>query len=192
MLILVIIANVVVYLIMAATVGDLSFDADTLVGWGGNLGELSLNGQPWRLVTAMYLHAGPMHILGNMVLLSITGMFLELRIGPVRSLAAYTVCGLAGSLLSATAHPDVVSVGASGAIAGLLGIMVAFYLSGRVPEIRGAWIAQTVGVNALYSLAPNVDWAAHAGGFMAGVLVAGGLLAAGLPRPLARSAGSSE
>ena len=114
-----------------------------------------------------------------MALLAITGLVVEAKLGSVRALIAYLACGLAGSLLSAVINPQVISVGASGAIAGLLGIMVVLYASGRAPEVRGAWIAQTLGMNALYSFAPDVDWAAHAGGFIAGLVAGGVLVAAG-------------
>lgn len=180
MLILVIVINVIVYLLMAADRSALSFEAQELLDWGGNLGELSLHGEPWRLLTATFLHASAPHILRNMALLAIAGMFVEARIGPFRVLGAYLACGLAASLLSAWGHPDVVGVGASGAIAALVGIIVVFYASGRFPEIRGTWIAQTVGINAVYSLATSVDWLAHLGGFGCGQ-VAGGVLLATLP-----------
>ncbi len=177
MLILVIVVNVLIYGAMAAGSGKLSWSGDELLHWGGNLGELSLHGEPWRLATALFLHASPQHIFGNMALLAIAGAWVEPRIGPVRALSAYVACGLLASLLSAWGHPGVVGVGASGAIAGLVGIIVVFYASSRFPGIRGAWIAQTVGINALYSLAPDVDWLAHLGGFVSG-LAAGGVLLA--------------
>ncbi len=176
MLLLVILANLVVYAVMAAATGQFSWDARELLAWGGDLGAISLHGQPWRLLTANYLHASPQHIIGNLMLLGITGAYVEPRIGPWRALAAYTLCGLSGSLLSAWARPDVVAVGASGAIAGLLGLVLAFYASGRHPEISGRWVAQTVGINAAYSLAPNVDWLAHLGGFAAGLACGAALL----------------
>ena len=175
MLILLVMANIVVFALMAASTGEFAWSATTLYAWGGNLGVTSLHGQPWRLLTALFLHAGISHIVGNMLLLAITGSFVERKIGPAPMLAAYLACGLAASLASACTHPGTVSIGASGAIAGLLGIMVAFYASRRMPEIRGAWIAQTVGLNALYSFVPNVDWTAHAAGFVTG-LAAGALL----------------
>ena len=184
MLLLVILVNLAVFALMAASTGTFDWDAQELLDWGGDLGALSLHGQPWRLLTANYLHAGVQHIFGNMVLLGITGAYVEPRIGPWRALAAYTVCGLAGSVLGAWAHPDVVGVGASGAIAGLLGLMVAFYASGRHPDISGRWIAQVVGINAIYSFAPGVDGLAHLGGFLAG-LACGGVLLLWPPRPLA-------
>ena len=170
------IANLGIYAAMAAATDALSWDAEELLAWGGDLGALSLHGQPWRLLTGTYLHAGPWHIFGNLALLGITGAYVEPRIGSWTSLIVYTLCGLAGSALSAWGHPEVVGIGASGAIAGLLGLVLAFYLSGQHPEVGGRWIAQTVGINALYSLAPDVDWLAHLGGFLAGLACGGALI----------------
>lgn len=177
MLLTVIALNVGLYVLMAYRLDHLSFTARELLAWGGDLGALSLHGQPWRLLSATYLHASLTHIAGNMILLGIIGSYVEPRIGRLRVLAAYTACGLAASLLSAWGHPQVVGVGASGAVAGLLGVVVMFYSSGRHPEISGSWVAQTVGINALYSFAPSVDWLAHLGGFGAGLACGGVLLA---------------
>ena len=176
-LLLVIVVNVGTYVLMATRIGEGSFTARELLAWGGDLGALSLHGQPWRLLTANYLHASLQHIAGNMILLGIMASYIEPRIGSARALAAYTVCGLVGSLASAWVHPNVVAVGASGAIAGLLGLIVVFYASGRHRDISGSWVAQTLGLNALYSFAPNVDWLAHLGGFAAGLACGAVLLA---------------
>lgn len=166
---LIILANVLLYGLVVVGTGEFSPSARQLLAWGGDLGALSLHGEPWRLVTGIFLHASPGHIFGNMALLFFAGMFVEAMLGPTRFLVVYVVCGLAASLLSAWGHPDVVGVGASGAIAGIVGIIVVFYFSGRRTGIRGAWVAQTVGINAALSLAPNVDWLAHLGGFGAGI-----------------------
>ena len=175
MLYTILLANVAIYGLMVFRTGQVDWGARTLLAWGGDLGELSLHGEPWRLLTGMFLHASPQHVIGNMILLAIAGGFLQAKVGPWRFLAVYLACGLAASLLSAWGHPDIVGVGASGAIAGVVGVIVAFYFGGR-SEVRGAWVAQTVGINALYSLAPSVDWLAHLGGFVAGLACGAALL----------------
>lgn len=175
MLYVIIAANVAVFLAMSVITGSTSWSAQTLYEWGGDYGAETLHGAWWRLVSSMFLHVGPEHILGNMLLLWIAGRFVESRIGPVSMLVVYMVSGVCASLVSAISHPEVVGVGASGAIAGIMGVLVVLYASGRFPDISGSWVAQTVGINVLYSFVPNVDWAAHAGGFVAGA-VCGGLL----------------
>ena len=169
MIFVLLVVDIAIYLFMAASTGQTSWRASQLLQWGGNLGELSLHGQPWRLLTAVFVHASPQHIFGNMVLLLVSGSFLERKVGSVRFVLIYLATGLAGSLLSAWAHPDIVSVGASGAIAGLLGTMVTLKLTARAPEVSGGWMVQVIGVNALYSFAPDVDGLAHLGGFVAGL-----------------------
>ena len=145
--------------------------------WGGNWGQQTIHGEPWRLLTAMYLHANFTHILGNMMLLAISGAIVNARIGNGRFLLCYTFCGLVGNLVAALGHPDSVGVGASGAIAGVVGIMAVLYFSDRCPGIPGRWLVQVMVINAAYSFAPAVDGLAHLGGFVAG-LAAGGLLLA--------------
>jgi rhomboid protease GluP len=170
MVYLLLIANVLVFLIMGASTGSFDFSVRTLLAWGGNLGELSLNGEWWRLLTATYLHGGFQHILGNMVLLLIVGTLISRKIGELPFLIVYTICGVAASTMSAAGHPDVVSVGASGAIAGIMGAACILAASDRCPEIDGKWLTQTLVINALYSFAPSVDWLAHLGGFLAGLV----------------------
>ena len=173
--------NVAVFLAMAATTGSMDWSARTLFDWGGDYGVVSLHGQAWRLVTSQYLHANVQHILGNMFLLAITGRFLgKLLPGPA-FLGVYTVCGVAAAVTSAVVHPTVVGIGASGAIAGLMGVIVVLWASRRRPDIRANWVLQTLGINAVYSLLPGVDWAAHLGGLVAGV-VCGVVLLAFVPR----------
>lgn len=174
---LLIAVNLVVYGVMALAARDLSFAPRVLLEWGGNLGLVSLHGQPWRLLTATFLHASPMHVLGNMMLLGITGSYVERKTGRLPFAVCYLLCGVAASWASASGHPDVVSIGASGAVAGLLGIVAAFFLTGHGAEINRGWLVQTVALNAVFSLLPHVDWLAHAAGFGAG-------LACGLALPL--------
>lgn len=186
MIVVLLVANIGLYLVMAVWTGSSDFSAATLFAWGGNLGAVSLHGEPWRLVTATFLHAGLQHIAGNMILLLVTGSFLERKIGSLRFASIYFASGIAGSMLSAWTHPQVVSIGASGAIAGLLGAMVTLKLGARAPEVSGMWMVQVIGLNALYSFAPNVDGMAHLGGFVAG-LALGGLAAQRIPALLPRA-----
>jgi len=181
--------NLAVFALMVGVTGTFSWSARTLLYWGGNFGELTLSGQPWRLLTAQYLHANLIHIFGNMLLLFYAGRYVESLVGPARFVLCYSAAGIAAGLLSAWAHPDVVGVGASGAIAGVIGMLIAFHYTGRAPEVSGAWVWQTVALNALLSLAPGVDWVAHIGGLLTGIGCAVLLFAsvpsarARLPRP---------
>jgi membrane associated rhomboid family serine protease len=157
-----------------------------LLDWGADFGPLSLHGEWWRLVTCCFLHLGVIHIAMNMFILLQAGAFAEALFGRVRFLLLYLLAGIGGSLASAFRQPPVVSVGASGAIFGVYGAILAFLLMQRRavnPESAGK-IAKGAGVFLVYNLAfgvavPGVDLSAHLGGLVAGFLV-------GLPlaRPL--------
>lgn len=159
-------ANVVVFLLMLG--GGEVWSPRFLVGWGGNLGRLTLNGEEWRLVTAMFVHGGVGHIAGNLMCLLAWGGTTEAVVGTVRFLCAYFACGVLASLASASVHPDVVSVGASGAIAGMLGVMVVIWLKGD-GRVSAEDILANIGLNVFISLLPSVDWVGHLAGFGAGL-----------------------
>jgi rhomboid protease GluP len=175
-------ANVIVFgLMVARGVSPLSPTTDALLSWGANFGRLSAGGQWWRLVTAMFLHVGVIHLLMNMWVLWDGGRLVERMLGPVAFAAAYVLAGLAGSCASALWSPDRPSAGASGAIFGIFGLLGAFLVRQRRAMPPGALstLARSslffVGYNVLYGLTkPNIDMAAHLGG------LAGGF-AAGLP-----------
>jgi membrane associated rhomboid family serine protease len=144
------------------------------------------------LLTCMFLHGGWLHLLGNMWVLYIFGDNVEDRLGRWRYLAFYLSCGLSGSVLQVMVSPDspVPSVGASGAIAGVMGayllmfpqasvlaaVPIFFFLTFlEVPAavFLGVWVLLQLfqGVAALGPAAEvgGVAWFAHVGGFAAGV-----------------------
>lgn len=146
-----------------------------LMAIGGNFGLNTLDGQPWRLVTHMFLHAGFAHLFFNMFALVDLGRQCERLFGPGRYTALYFSSGIVGGLTSAMANPFTVSVGASGAIFGLLGGLLLLMLlrEDEVPyAVLKARFASLIGF-AGYSIlgAMNnvpIDHAAHFGGFFAG------------------------
>lgn len=143
---------------------------------------------PWlTLLTAMFLHGSLFHLLGNMLYLWIFGNNVEDFLGPIRYLLFYFICGLAASLTHVAFHPAsrVPMIGASGAIAGVLGAyfilfpgakvltLVFFFLFIRIIPIPaglvlGLWfLMQVLNVG----LGGGVAWFAHIGGFMVGILL---------------------
>ncbi len=178
----------------------------TLVALGGVSRDLVLSGQWWRVLTAPFLHASPLHLLGNSVVLLLVGYRLERFAGRAWTLCLFTLGALAGSLGSMVANaPDVVSVGASGAIMAMLAGM--FVICFHLPEGRAktAMLFYSLRV-AIPSLIPFkgtagtmvIDYGAHGGGALAGLLLGLVMLvswrgAARLPglRPLAALAGGA-
>jgi membrane associated rhomboid family serine protease len=161
----------------------------TLVRMGALVRERALWDEPWRLVSCTFLHAGFMHFLFNVYVLLALGTMLERILGRERFLVLYVASALGGSLASTLALGEGISVGASGAIWGLLAAeaVLAPRPAGLLPAVvipglkRAALI--NLGINVVNSLRPEVDWAAHlGGGIVGGLLVLAGVLTVGLPR----------
>jgi len=171
--------NAFVYLIMVvAGVSWISPNAYSVLPWGADYGPLTLGGQWWRMFASLFLHFGIIHLAFNMWVLANIGPFMESLSGRVSYGVLYIVAGLGGGGASLVWHPTTVSAGASGAIFGLYGALLAFLLLHRkviAPESlatlrKGALVF--VGYNLLFGLArPEVDMAAHVGGLCTGFLL---------------------
>ena len=180
-------ANVLVFVAMAvAGAGVLHPEALVHIAWGSNFAPLTVDGEWWRLATSTFVHFGVLHLLFNMWVLWSTGGLVERLFGHARFAAIYAAAGVVGSLASVTWNPLVNSAGASGAIFGLIGAQLAFFLRGghRIPaEVIRAQRASILGFIAyavIFGLTvPGIDNAAHVGGLACGFCM-GWLLA----RPL--------
>ena len=129
-------------------------------------------GDYWRLVTAGFLHAGFFHLFFNMFSLYILGTMLEPAIGKLRFGLIYFVSLLAGSFGALLLEPDSLTVGASGAIFGLMGAAVVVLRNRGIPLMDsglGIWI----GLNLLITFTvPNISIGGHIGGLVGGALAA--------------------
>lgn len=154
------------------------------------------------LLTSLFLHAGVTHIAGNMLFLWVFGKNVEDRFGPLVFLVLYLVAGVAGSLVHVAFHAnDAIPVlGASGAIAGVMGAYLVLRPRGRILAVMTSASLQVVYVPAFVILGlffvtqfltPDTDavaWQAHVGGMVAGALLALALRAMvpdRTPQPLA-------
>ncbi|KDP22313.1 hypothetical protein JCGZ_26144 [Jatropha curcas] len=139
--------------------------------------------QGWRLVTCAWLHAGVIHLLSNMLCLIFIGVRLEQQFGFVRICVIYLLSGFAGSVLSALFIRNSISVGASGALFGLLGAMLSELITNWTIYSNKAAALLTllviIAINLAIGILPHVDNYAHIGGFLAGFLLGFVLL----PRP---------
>ena len=150
-------------------------DIYTLLFLGGNLRSLIQAGQVWRLVTYMFLHASLIHLLVNMYSLNIIGTQIENYLGKTKYLIVYIVSGICGGLFSVCVHSNIVSVGASGAIFGLMGALLYFgyhyrnYLGNVVKTQILPIVLINLGIGFLVS---GIDNACHIGGFVGGILCA--------------------
>lgn len=168
--------NVLVFGAMSLGFGALSFNARQAAEWGAVFRPLVLEGEWWRLLAGNYIHFDLKHILFNMLALFAWGSQVTLRFGRVRFGALYTLSGLAASLASLATHPKTVCAGASGPISGILGALFALYFAGD-KSLSGSGLMQALATSVVYSLLmPSIDWQAHAGGFVAGWILAFALL----------------
>jgi rhomboid protease GluP len=176
-------ASWVLFLIAAVTTGVFiaeeragGSDVRTvLLRFGAARGAHVRAGEWWRLVTAVFVHIGPRHLLANVATLLVLGPALAAALGAGRFAFVYVVAGAAGNALSYWITPsDVVSAGASGAILGVLGALGGQRLRfARSARYRGwqvvaailAYLAIAVGAS------PEVDTAAHVGGLGAGFVL---------------------
>jgi rhomboid protease GluP len=186
--------NCLIFLTMAANhVSPFSPTPEQLLHWGAdNAGAVLLYNEWWRIVTAMFVHVGIIHLATNMWCLWNLGLLGEPLLGPFGMLAAYVLTGIGGNLLSTAVHPGVaggsggiVGAGASGAVFGLAGVLILLLKSPLLPlpqiEVQrlrrsviwfavlnfvigaGTWFART-------SL--QIDNMAHLGGFLSGLAFA--------------------
>jgi rhomboid protease GluP len=166
--------NILVFLAMTLAGG--STNTIVLVLFGAKVNQLIVAGQVWRLLTSIFLHIGLMHLLFNSYALFLLGIEVERLYGTPRFLAIYLLAGLWGSLASFAFSPHI-SAGASGAIFGLLGTLVAFFLRHR--EMFGEFGRQRLmsllgvaGLNLFFGFTvPGIDNFAHLGGLISGALL---------------------
>jgi rhomboid protease GluP len=170
------ILNVGIWLAMVLTgVHFMEPTGESLVNWGSNYGELTLNGEPWRMVTGCFIHIGIIHLLLNMYALLSLGEMLENLLGSMRFAVLYLVCGISGSALSLWWNDGMMNAaGASGAIFGLAGIFLALLTTNLLqPDVRGPMLKSMlafVGYNLIFGLMGRIDNAAHIGGLLGGMI----------------------
>jgi membrane associated rhomboid family serine protease len=149
--------------------------------------SLVLQGEWWRVMAAATLHGGVQHVLFNSFVLFVLGSALERLIGSQRLLVLLFASIIGGAMLSLVTLNYNMSLGASGGLWGVLAAhaILAFHPGGLIPKsmVRGARVAALInlGLNVAVSFMPNVDWAAHLGGFIVGGLLFYFVLRKGLP-----------
>jgi membrane associated rhomboid family serine protease/cytochrome c-type biogenesis protein CcmH/NrfG len=186
--------NLVIFVAMLATgVSIFAPQGDQLIKWGADYGPQTLDGEWWRLLSSVFVHIGVVHLLLNMWCLWSLGPLAERMFGNWTFLAVYLLSGLGGNLASMCWNPSIVSAGASGAVFGMAGGLVAFWYLGKIALPRSiikrdfVSILTFVGYNLAFGFAKEgVDNAAHLGGLLIG-LALGALLHRPLPAPADRS-----
>ena len=165
--------NVLVFFVVFALSGA-NLNVLNLLRYGALNSILVQNGEFWRLITAGFLHGGIFHLLFNMYSLYIIGTQIENFVGKWKFLAIYFCSMLTASLMSCVISPNSVSVGASGAIFGLLGALVYFGYHYRLylGSVLRNQIIPLILFNLLLGFMVNgIDNAAHIGGLIGGLLI---------------------
>ncbi|KAD4584572.1 hypothetical protein E3N88_22183 [Mikania micrantha] len=143
--------------------------------------KVIIEGQKWRIFTCMWLHAGVFHIFTNMLSLLSVGIRLEQEFGFAKIGFLYIVSGIGGSLLSSLFIRKSISVGASGALFGLLGAMLSELLTNWATYANKlaalTLLVLMILMNLLVGILPHVDNFAHIGGFITGFFLGFILLA---------------
>lgn len=172
----VIILNILVYLIEIIKSRNLiDINIYTLIQMGAKINILINRGEIYRLITSTFLHGGIMHILFNMSALNIIGKEVEYIYGSKKYILIYILSALSGSLFSYLFNPNSVSVGASGAIFGLLGAMLVFGLKekNKIGKQYVKNILETLAINVIIGITiSNIDNYAHLGGLIMGAISA--------------------
>ncbi len=170
--------NIGIFIIMVARgVPLINPTAAHVLPWGADYGPYTLGGQYWRLITAMFLHFGIIHLLGNMWCLWSLGQLAEKLLGSISVLGLYLLTGIGASLLSLSWDPMRVGAGASGAIFGLAGALISVVYFGQLglqPEGRRkllGYVVRFAFINLLFGLKAHVDNMAHLGGLVTGLLM---------------------
>jgi rhomboid protease GluP len=148
-----------------------------LLAVGADVAPFTTDGEWWRLVTAMFLHFGLLHIAANMVCLY-QARVVELLFGRAPFAVIYLLAGIVGGIASMARHPLTVSAGASGAVFGIFGAFGGFLVVRRSSMPQDVWrrtskgMLMFVAINAAIGLSvPRIDLTGHIGGLVVGFLI---------------------
>lgn len=171
--------NVVLFLGMVITTGTGSLvtpPVPALIDWGANFGPLTLTSEPWRLITCAFVHGNLLHLVVNMYALGAVGPEIEKNMGTARFLYCYLISALTGAIVSMEFQPTYVSVGASGAIFGIVGAAFAYVAPGTLEQVRATLKRRVIVLSAFVCLnlafgifVRGIDNAAHMGGLIGGL-----------------------
>lgn len=169
------ILNVAVFVRMLLGPGSFG-DPATILAWGASFGPRTTSGEWWRLAAMMFVHVGPLHLAATLAGLLPIGFLLERLVGRTAFLTTYVGAGLVGGLVSLTTAPVGISVGPSGAIFGIYGLLAATIAVGAIYRSALAFplavirdLAPTTALFVLYNvLTDRLDGTAEAAAFVAG------------------------
>lgn len=169
--------NIVIFLLMIFSgVHLLSPTGAEVLKWGGMRRWEVTHGEWWRLITSVFVHGGIMHLVLNIVGLVLAATFAEPLMGRKNYAILYVLSGLGASFVSIYWKGSI-SCGASGAIFGIYGAILALLLTKAIPKVEKRWMFRFfgiyAGVNLVFGLlSKSTDNAAHIGGLLTGAMLA--------------------
>jgi membrane associated rhomboid family serine protease len=146
----IVVSYIVVFILLLAGSGSLG-DPRTLVDWGSSIGTRTTNDEWWRLATALFVHVGVIHLIAEIAGLVQIGLLVERLVGRLAFVVVYVASGVLAGVWSLTLHPVSIQAGASGAIFGVYGLLLATLVLGLAQRTSLA-----VPVNVLKGLWPGV------------------------------------
>ena len=188
--VILVIINAIVFLVLSF--GGMTESASYMLEHGAMyVPYIMENGENYRMFTSMFLHFGISHLINNMLTLVIMGRNVEPVVGKIRFLIIYFLSGFGGNLLSyfgeIITQDYVVSAGASGAIFGLTGSLLALTIiyRGRVGQVTSRDMVIMIVLNLYFGFtSQGVDNLAHIGGLITGFIVT--FLLVGIPKSMSR------
>jgi len=156
--------NAIVFVLMLFGGGAMS-SPDTVIGWGGSFGPRTTNGEWWRLLTTMFVHGSALHLFADVIGLLAVGVVLERLVGPLAFAVVYVASGVSSIAFGLATSPTGMTVGASGAIFGLYGLMLIVAVRSalrrstvQIPLAIAKYLLPAAAAFGLYALV--TDWVA--------------------------------
>ncbi|MGC9458526.1 rhomboid family intramembrane serine protease [Vibrio genomosp. F10] len=155
-------------------VDPMNANVQELLSFGGVRKDLVLAGDYWRLLSSVFVHAGFAHFIMNVFVLGIAGRSVESVTGSPNFVLLFIISALGSSLASIAWHDHTLSVGISGVNYGLVGAIITLLLTGYIKKKNRsellALVAIVLGSGIGVLFLPNIDHAAHVGGFVSGLV----------------------
>jgi rhomboid protease GluP len=169
-------ANIAIYALCLGGSGSLDVPVDVLFRNGAMYSQAMQRHEYWRLFAHGFLHVNLLHLATNMLCLALWGGLLEKRVGSFYFIVIYAVALVSGGIVSDAMRADqYLSVGASGAVSGILGALLCLWILGKI-DLSAGFFVTNIGLNVVLALGvARIDWASHLGGFVAGLIGCAGI-----------------
>jgi rhomboid protease GluP len=163
--------NIVIFALCVRQSGGLTIPGELFFRNGAMYSAAIERGEYWRLVAYGVLHANILHLATNMLCLALWGAHLERRVGSFYFIVIYVCALVGGAVVGRYTHADpYLTVGASGGISGILGALLCLWFLGKIDASANFFVVN-IGLNvALAFGVTNIDWGAHFGGFVFGLI----------------------